>query len=157
MAGDVKVDSLELLRQYQGHFRNFADCVDAGIVVYRDRMKSQKEELLRDKANLDNRASRVLDKIDYRLSRLDDLDRRFEFSPQDRDRIELERQRMSAQRSSLEARIEDAKEKIERQIGILDDILNLTYSYGNKTREMANSANGSLTQIIGTLSNYREK
>lgn len=157
MAGDVKVDSLELLRQYQGHFHNFADCVDAGVVIYRDRLNSQKDELLRDKVNLDNRAAKALDKIDYRLSRLNDLERRFEFSPQDSDRIELERQRMSSQRSALVARIEDAKEKIERQIGILDDIFNLTYSYGNKTREMANSANGSLTQIIGTLSNYREK
>ncbi len=157
MAGDVKVDSLELLRQYQGHFRNFADCVDAGVIVYRDRLKTQKDELLRDKTSLDNRAAKALDKIDYRLSRLDDLERRFEFSPYDSDRIELERQRMSSQRSALVAHIEDAKEKIERQIGILDDIWNLTYSYGNKTREMANSANGSLTQIIGTLSNYREK
>lgn len=157
MAGDVKVDSLELLRQYQGHFRNFADCVDAGVVVYRNRLKSQKEELLHDKANLENRVSSALEKIDYRLSRLDDLDRRFEFSPQDSDRIEDERQRMSSQRRALIAHIENVKEKIERQIGILDDIFNLTYSYGNKTREMSNSANGSLTQIIGTLTNYREK
>lgn len=157
MAGDVKVDSLDLLKLYQGRFRNFADYFDIGVVGYRDRLKSQKDELLRDKAILVNRAAQALDKIEYRLSRLEDLERRFEFSPIDSERIKGERERMSSQRSALVNCIEYAKEKIERQIGILDDIFNLTYSYGNKTREMANSANGSLTQIIGTLSNYREK
>lgn len=157
MATDVKVDSLELLRQYQGHFRNFADCVDAGVVVLRDRLGDLKDNMLQTKADLDAQAEKAFDKIDNRLARLEDLERRYDFSPQDSDRIEIEKQRILSQRSVLEARIEDAKEKLERQMGILDDIWNLTYSYGNKTREMSNSANGSLTQIIGTLSNYREK
>ncbi len=64
MAADVKVNSLDLLKQYQGHLRNFADCVDAGIVVYRDRLKKQKEEAQRMKQELEKKATCSLEKID---------------------------------------------------------------------------------------------
>lgn len=157
MAGDVKVDSLELLRQYQGHLRNFSDCADAGVVLYRDQLRDKKDEIQREKREFEHRSSSVLNCIDSRISQLEDLQRRFEFAPEDTSRIETEKNRYLTQRESIIARIESIKEKMERQIGILDDLWNLTYSFGNKTHEMADSANGSLTSIIGTLSNYRTK
>ena len=157
MAADVKVDSLDLLKQYQGHFRNFADCVEAGVVMYRDRLKKQKEEAQRMKNDVENHASNALEKIDYRINRLEELKYRFDFASEDTARIDIEIEKFRARREAITSKIESIKEKLERKIGILDDIYNLTYSYGNKTREMANSANGSLTGIIGTLSNYKPK
>lgn len=157
MAADVKVNSLDLLKQYQGHLRNFADCVDAGIVVYRDRLKKQKEEAQRMKQELEKKATCSLEKIDGRLHRLEELDYRYSFAPQDSARIDIEKEKLRTRREAITSKIESIKEKLERQIGILDDIWNLTYSYGNKTREMSNNANGSITGIIGTLSNYQEK
>lgn len=157
MAADVKIDSLELLRQYQGHFRNFADCVEAGVVAYRDKLKSQKEEAQRLKEEAESRAANALEKIDYRINQLENLKYRYTFASEDIARFDIEIEKFRSRRESIVSRIESIKEKIERQIGILDDIYNLTYSYGNKTREMANSANGSLTGIIGTISNYQQK
>lgn len=157
MATDVKVNSLDLLKQYQGHFRNFADCVDAGVVAYRHHLKKQKEEALRMKQEIENRVEHTLEKIDYRIRQLEELEYRFYFAPQDSARIDIEKEKFRSRRASIMAKVESIKEKLERQIGILDDIYNLTYSYGNKTREMADSANGSLTGIIGTLSNYQQK
>ncbi len=157
MAADVKINSLDLLKQYQGHFRNFADCVDAGVVAYRHHLKKQKEEALRMKQEVENRAEHTLEKIDYRIRRLEELEDRYDFAPQDSVRIDLEKEKFQARRESIIAKMESIKEKLDRQISILDDIYNLTYSYGNRTREMADSANGSLTGIIGTISNYQQK
>ena len=157
MATDVKINSLDLLQQYQGHFRNFADCVEAGVVAYRGRLKNNQEAAIQKKQDIENRAAKALDKIDWRISRLDDLLRRFAFVPEDSTRIELEKERWISRRNSIMAKIESIKEKLDRRIGILDDVSNLSYSYGNKTREMANTANGSLTSIIGTISNYKAK
>ena len=92
-----------------------------------------------------------------RIRRLEELEYRFDFAPQDTSRIDIEIEKFQTRRESITAKIDSIKEKLERQISILDDIWNLTYSYGNKTREMADSANGSLTGIIGTISNYQEK
>lgn len=157
MAGDVKVDSLELLRQYQGHLRNFSDCVDAGVVLYRNQLRDKKEEILRSKSDLEYNTTSVLNCINSCISQLEDLQRRFVFAPEDNARIEIEKNRYYSQRDSFMASIESVKEKMERQIGILDDLWNLTYSFGNKTHDMADSANGTLTSIISSLSNYREK
>lgn len=157
MAADVKVDSLDLLKQYQGYFRNFADCVEAGVVAYRDKLKSQKEEAQRLKREAESRADNTLDTIDYRIRQLEDLKYRYTFASQDIARFDIEIEKFRSRRESIVSKIDTIMEKLERQIGILDDIYNLTYSYGNKTREMANSANGSLTGIIGTLSNYQPK
>lgn len=157
MAGDVKVNSLELLGQYQGHLRKFSDCVEAGIILYRDQLRDKKEEILRQKSDLEHEFSSTIDIIDSRISQLENLQDRYDFSAEDNDRIEIEINKYSSQRASFTALIETTKEKLERQISILDDLWNLTYSFGNKTREMADSANGSLSSIIGTISNYKGK
>lgn len=157
MAADVKINSLDLLKQYQGHFRNFADSVDICVVAYRDHLKKEKEEAERTKQYVENSARQTLDKLDQRVRQLEDLQRRFTFSPEDNTRIELEKERYQSRRGAIIAKIEAIKEKLERQISILDDIWNLTYSYGNKTREMTDTANGSLTGIIETISNYQAK
>lgn len=47
------------------------------------------------------------------------------------------------------------KEKIDNEIGIIDDIWNLTYSYGNKTRTMAETGNGILERTIANIENYK--
>ncbi len=73
MATDVKINSLDLLRQYQAHFRNFADCVEAGIVLYRDKLKSRKDDAERMKREDENRAASTLEKIDYRVNRVDEI------------------------------------------------------------------------------------
>ncbi len=157
MAADVKIDSLDLLQQYQGHFRNFADCVEAGVLAYRGKLKNQQEAAQRKKQEVEKRAAHALDKIDWRISQLDDILSRYTFGPEDATRIKLEKERLQSRRNALIGRIESIKEKLDRSIGILEDIANLSYSYGNKTREMADAANGSLTNIIGTISNYKAK
>lgn len=157
MAGDVKVNSLDLLNQYQSHFRNFADCVDVGVVAYRDHLRKKKEEAAGQKQEADRMASGAIDKLDNIISRHEDLLRRYEFGPEDQTRIELEIERLRSRKDSILAKTDAIKEKAERRIGILDDMYNLTYTYGNKTREMSDTANGSLTSIIGTLSNYQPK
>ena len=157
MATDVKINSLDLLNQYQGHFRSFADCVDTGILVYRDRLKKQKEDAQRLKQDVENRAVRTLEKIDEFIRRLEELEYRFDFAPQDTARIDIEKEKFQTRRESLRAKIDSIKEKLDRQISTIDDIWNLTYSYGNRAREMADSVNGSLTNIIATISNYQSK
>lgn len=157
MASDVKINSIDLLRQYQGHFKNFADCAEAGVLAYRGRLKKKQEEAQQLKQEAENMASKALDKIDWRIRQLNDLLQRYNFGPEDSTRIELEKEHLTVRRNSLISKIESIKEKLDRQIGIYEDIANLSYSYGNKTREMANTANGSLTNIIGTISNYKSK
>lgn len=157
MAADVKINSLDLLTQYQRHFRDFADSVDLCVVSYRDHLKKQKDEAEKTKQYVENRAVQALDALDYRIRQLEDLQRRYIFGPDDTTRIEMEKDRFLSKRKAVMAKVEAIKEKLERQIGALDDIWNLTYSYGNKTREMADTANGSLTGIIGTISNYQAK
>lgn len=157
MASDVRINSLDLLNQYQGHFRNFADCVDVCVAAYRDHLKKQKEEAEKTKLYVENCAGQALDALDYRIRQLEDLQNRYIFGPDDTTRIEMEKERFLSRRKAVMTKVEAIKEKLERQIGTLDDIWNLTYSYGNKTREMADTANGSLTGIIGTISNYQAK
>lgn len=157
MAADVKINSLDLLRHYQGHFRNFADSVDVCVVAYRDHLKKQKEEAEKTKQYMENRAAQALESLDYRIRQLEDLQYRYIFGPDDTTRIEMEKERFLSRRKAIMTKVEAIKEKLERQIGTLDDIWNLTYSYGNKTREMADTANGSLTGIIDTISNYQAK
>ncbi len=157
MSADVKIDSLELLRQYQGHLRNFSDCVDAGIVLFRDQLRKKKDEIFKGKDDLECRFVSVIDRLDDRIYKLEDLQHRFIFSQEDFNRIEIEKNRYISQRNSFMANLENVKGKIERQISILDDLWNLTYSYGNRSREMSNTANGTLSSIIGQISKYKAK
>lgn len=157
MGQDIHVNSLELLHQYQTHLRNFSNCVDVGMVRYLSELKKRKEELNQDKANFERKYQTNLEKIDYRIRQLDDLLRRFNFNSEDATIIEIEKNHFQTKRNSLEGKIESIKEKYERQIGIIDDIINLTYSYGNRARSMADSANGSLTGVVTNIEKYMEK
>lgn len=157
MGQDIHLNSLELLRQYQTHLRNFSNCVDVGVVRYLSELKKKKEELNQEKANFERKYQTNLEKIDYRIRQLDDLLRRFNFNSEDASLIKIEKNRFQTKRNSLEGKMGSIKEKYERQIGIIDDIINLTYSYGNRARLMADSANGSLAGVVTNIEKYMEK
>lgn len=157
MAADVNINSLDLLSQYQTHLRNFSNCVDLGVVAYRDHLRKLAEKKNDQKCEIERIVSAASDQLDTVIREHEDLVRRYEFCEEDEARICQAIERIESQKHSLSAQADLIMEKIEHQLGVLDDMVNLTYSYGNRAREMSDSANGSLSGIIRTISNYQKK
>lgn len=152
---EISIKSIDLLRQYLGKFRDFANAVDVGVLAMKRQLENRKEELEARKVAIDNMAAGCLENIDYRISQLEEYkERLFDMCEEDLERFDNEIVRNQQIKLSLESQINEIKRKIDDEIGILDDIFNLTYSYGNKARTMAETGNGTLAKTIANIENY---
>lgn len=155
---DVSIKSVDLLRQYLAKFRQFADAVDVGVLAYKHNLEKRKERLQARKTEVDTKAAGCLEKLDYRISRLEDYMQKYgDLCSEDYAQFEIELERNKDIRTKIETHVNDLKGKIDSEIGILDNILNLTYSYGNKARTMAETGNGVLTRTISNIEKYEKK
>lgn len=152
---DVSIKSVDLLRQYLGKFREFANAVDVGVLALKQHLESRKEELQAQKSNIDNMAAGYIANLDYRISQLESYkERLYDMCEEDLERFDCEILRNERIRDKLETKISDTKDKIDKEIGVLNDILELTYSYGNRVRTMAETGNGKLAQTIVNIEKY---
>ena len=74
--------------------------------------------------------------------------------PRDFALFEIELDRNKSIKHKLESKVNELKGKIDDEISIIDNIWNLTYSYGNKTRTMAETGNGVIERTIANIEKY---
>lgn len=152
---DVSIKSVDLLRQYLGKFREFADAVDIGVLAYKRNLERRKDKLQTYKADIDDKTSGCIQKLAYRISQLESYMEKYrDMCPRDLALFKEELEDNKDIKHKLESKVNELKGKIDDEIGIIDNIWNLTYSYGNKTRTMAETGNGVIERTIANIEKY---